>query len=73
MAIPVRVASELGGIDRIVYSSDRSLTTAVILALRNCTEHIGVHHFAVIGEGHEVAVSLNGYQCLISQGVELDG
>ena len=62
----------LGGCTKQVYSRDKLQVLGIIMALNTCEAHQGVHHFAVIGEGHTVVMSDTGVECLRAQGVRID-
>lgn len=70
MALDDKVAMRLGGCTQLVRG-DHGLITAAIICLRTCDDHVGQHHFAVIGDGEALACSELAVRCLRDQGIEI--
>lgn len=58
------VQSQIGGCEAMVFVPSRELRLRLIERLNTCEKHDGSHHFAVVGEGRTIAMSLTGVVCV---------
>jgi hypothetical protein len=58
------VFPQLSGLEYAFIWTEKAAAFRAVVQLASCHSHNGVHHFAVFREGHGVAFSQTGYECL---------
>lgn len=59
----------LQGCTEGLHYPTKKAARAAIAHLNSCRAHRGVHHFAVVGEGKSIAISVTGLECLRKAGL----